>query len=151
VSVASGRLVWAYDDVEPMIQTLPHLGPDLPLVVFLRAPEDLVDYAAQQSPRGVTAQRMRAAQYQARGIVEGLIENQKERGIILELPQLPIPEGELHDVDLFFDAAVELAFEAARWLQEVHGGPALEQASGVLGALWRSQHSSDERAAADRH
>jgi transposase-like protein len=151
VSVASGRLVWAYDDVEPMIQTLPHLGPDLPLVVFLRAPEDLVDYAAQQSPRGVTAQRMRAAQYQARGIVEGLIENQKERGIILELPQLPIPEGELHDVDLFFDAAVELAFEAARWLQEVHGGPALEQASGVLGALWRSQHSSDEPAAADRH
>jgi hypothetical protein len=33
-------------------------------------------------------------------------------------------------VELFFDASVELAFEAARWLQEVHGGPPLEEAFG---------------------
>jgi hypothetical protein len=38
-------------------------------------------------------------------------------------------------VDLFFDASVELAFEAARWLQEVHGGPPLEEAPGILGTL----------------
>lgn len=150
LSVASGRLVWAYDDVEPLIETLPNIGPELPLVVFLRAPDAVVDYAAEQSPRGVSAQRMRTAQYQARGIVEGLIEKQKERAIILELPQLPLRPGELHDVDLFFDAYVDLAFQAARWLQQVHGGPALEEARGVLGALWRSAHSGGAPAAERR-
>jgi transposase-like protein len=140
-SVASSRVVWTYDDVEPLIETLPHIGPELPLVIFVRAPDPVVDYAAEQSPRGVSAQWMRAAQYQARGIVEGLIEKHKERGLILELPDLPLAAGELHDVDLFFDAYVKLAFQAARWLEQVHGGPALEEAPGVLGALWRSAHS----------
>jgi hypothetical protein len=42
MSVASGRLVWAYDDVEPLIETLPNIGPELPLVVFLRTPDAVV-------------------------------------------------------------------------------------------------------------
>jgi transposase-like protein len=150
MSVVNGRLVWAYDDVEPLIETLPSVGPELPLIVFLRAPDAVVDYAAEQAPRPITAKRMHTAQDQARGIVEGLIERQKERGVVLDLPQLPLPVGELHDVDLFFDAYVELAFQAARWLQEVHGGPSLEEAPGVLGTLWRARDRDDTTAGGER-
>jgi hypothetical protein len=151
-SVASGRLVWAYDDVEPLIETLPNIGPEFPLVVFVLVPDAVVNYAAEQSLTAVTAQRMHTAQHQARGIVEGLIEKQRERAIILDLPEFPLPQGELHDVDLFFDAHVELAFQAARWLQEVHGGPPLEEAPDVLGALWRrAQGRDDETATGERH
>jgi hypothetical protein len=53
-------------------------------------------------------------------------------------------------VDLFFDAYVELAFEAARWLQEVHGGPPLEEAPGILGTLWRARGPDDTTAGGER-
>ena len=53
-------------------------------------------------------------------------------------------------VDLFFDAYVELAFEAARWLQEVHGGPPLEEAPGILGTLWRARDPDDTMAGGER-
>jgi transcriptional regulator with XRE-family HTH domain len=141
---AAGRRVWAYDDVEPLVQTLPSIGPELPLVVFLRAPDSIVRYAAEQSPRSISARQMEVAQNQVRGIVEGLIEKHKERAVILDLPELPIEQGKLHDLDLFFDAYVELAFQGVRWLKEFHGGPSLDQAQGILGALWRAAHSNDD-------
>jgi len=146
---AAGRRVWAYDDVdvEPLVETLPSIGPELPLVVFLRAPDAVVQYAAEQPPRGITARRMDVAQNQARGIVEGLVEKRKERAVVLDLPELPIEQGKLHDVDLFFDAYVELAFQAVRWLEEFHGGPSLEEAQGILGALWRSTNGRDDATA----
>ena len=50
-------------------------------------------------------------------------------------------------VDLFFNASVELACEAARWLQEVHGGPPLEEAPGILGTLWRARDLTTPRPA----
>jgi hypothetical protein len=53
-------------------------------------------------------------------------------------------------VDLFFDASVELAFEAARWLQEVHGGPPLEEAPGILGTLWRARGPDDTTPGGER-
>ena len=53
-------------------------------------------------------------------------------------------------VDLFFDASVELAFEAARWLQEVHGGPPLEEAPGIFGTLWRARDPDDTTAGGER-
>jgi transcriptional regulator with XRE-family HTH domain len=141
---AAGRRVWAYDDVEPLVETLPSIGSELPLVVFLRAPDAVVQYAAEQSLRDISARQMDVAQNQVRGIVEGLIEKHKERAVILDLPELPIEQGELHDVDLFFDAYVELAFQAVRWLKEFHGGPSLDQAQGVLGALWHATHGNDD-------
>jgi transcriptional regulator with XRE-family HTH domain len=148
LSLAAGRLVWAYDDVEPLVETLPRVGPELPLVVFIRTPDAVIQYAAEQSARGVTARQMETAQHQARGIVEGLIEKRKERAIVLDLPQLPITPGELHDVDLFFDAYVGLAFQAVRWLHESHGGPSPDDAQGILGALWRSNKDDDAAAGA---
>jgi hypothetical protein len=51
---------------------------------------------------------------------------------------------------LFFDAYVELAFEAARWLQEVHGGPSLKEAPGVLGTIWRARDRDDTTAGGER-
>jgi hypothetical protein len=156
-SLAAGRLVWAYEDVEPMMETLPSIGHELPLVVFIRVPDTVVQYAAVQSPRGVTARQLATVQYQVRGIVEGLIESQKERGIvegliesqkeravILDLPRLPVEPDSRHDVDLFFDAYVDLAFQAVRWLHRAHGGPSLGEARGILGALWRSSGRSGE-------
>jgi hypothetical protein len=51
---------------------------------------------------------------------------------------------------LFFDAYVELAFEAARWLQKVHGGPPLEEAPGILGTLWRARDPDATPAGGER-
>jgi hypothetical protein len=144
MSIAAGRRVWAFDDIEPLVETLPSIGPELPLVIFLRVPDAVVAYAAEQSPRGSTARQMEMAQNQARGIVDGLIEKRKERAVVLDLPQLPIQPGTLHDVDLFFDAYVELAFQAVRWLKEFHGGPPLEETQGILGGLWRSTHGRND-------
>lgn len=91
---------------------------------------------------------MEVAQNQAQGIVEGLLEKRKERAVVLDLPELPIEQGKLHG--LFFDAYVETAFQAVRWLEGFDGGPSLEEAQGILGALWRSTHGRDDASAPHR-
>jgi transcriptional regulator with XRE-family HTH domain len=133
---AGRRLVWSYDDLEPLSETFqPALvGSELPLVVFLRISEDLIEYAAEQAPRDCDAAMIEAAQSRVRRLLQ---KRPADRSVVLDVPDLPIPPGSLHDVDLFFDAYVKLAFEAAQWLHKVHDGPALDDAPGLLGDLWR--------------
>ena len=130
------RLVWSYDDLEPLLETFQAtlVGPELPLVVFLRIPERLIEYAATQLPRRPEPETIEAAHLRVRRLIE---KRSPERSLILDVPDLPIAEGSLHDVDVFFDTYVDLAFKAAHWLQEVHNGPSLDGAPGVIGELWR--------------
>jgi transcriptional regulator with XRE-family HTH domain len=136
---AGRRLVWSYDDLEPLLETFqpPLIGPELPLVVFLRIPENLIDYAAEQLPRPYDPAMIETAQARVRRVLD---KRADDRSLVLDLPDLPIAEGSLHDVDRFFDAYVELAFRTATWLHDVHGGPTLDEAPGVIGKLWRNRN-----------
>jgi hypothetical protein len=135
---AGRRLVWSYDDLEPLLETFhPALvGPELPLVVFLRIPETLIEYAAEQLPRPCDPATIETAQIRVRRLLEKRL---ADRSLVLDVPDLPIAEGSLHDVHLFFDTYVDLAFEAAQWLERVHEGPALDRAPGIIGELWRDR------------
>jgi hypothetical protein len=103
-------------------------------VVFLRIPESVIEYAAEQLPRGGDEARIEAVQNRIRRFLD---RRGGDRSIMLDLPDLPIEPGTLHDVDAFFDACVKLAFEAAQWLHKHHRGPSLEDAPGLLAELWR--------------
>ena len=60
----------------------------------------------------------------------------------------PPPEGGLHDQDLFFDAYVELAFQAYQQLQKAFGGPTLDEVPGALGGAWRAAYQPEPDPAA---
>ena len=134
---AGRRLVWCCDDLEPLTETFRQglVGPELPLVVFLRIPESLIEYAAEQLPNGPDPASIEAAQNRIRRLLD---KRGDDRSLMLDVPDLPIEPGALHDVDLFFDAHAKLAFEAVQWLHKFHDGPALDEAPGILGELWRS-------------
>lgn len=140
---AGRRLVWAYDDLEPLVETLrePLLGRDLPLVVFIRIPESLIEYGGRRLPRGVDAAAIETAQNRVGRLLD---QRGGDRSVVLDLPDLPLGPDRLHDVDVFFDAYVTLAFEAVEWLEKFHDGPRLEAAPGTLAELWRGAHQEGE-------
>jgi transcriptional regulator with XRE-family HTH domain len=137
----AGRcLVWSYNDLEPLVESLrePLLGPELPLVVFVRIPESLIEYAGRRLSRGVDAAAIETAQNRIGRLLD---QRGNDRSVVLDLPDLPRGPDQTRDVDLVFDAYVELAFEAVQWLHKFHDGPRLETAPGTLGELWRAaQH-----------
>jgi transcriptional regulator with XRE-family HTH domain len=134
----AGRcLAWSYDDVEPLVDSLrePLLGPELPLVVFVRIPERQIEYAGRRLPRGVDAAAVETAQNRIGRLLD---QRGNERSVVLDLPDLPLGPDQLRDVDTYFDAYVDLAFQAVQWLHKFHDGPRLEAAPGILAELWRA-------------
>jgi transcriptional regulator with XRE-family HTH domain len=129
--------VWAWNSVQPILNTFSEIGPDRPLVIFLEAPDALVEFAEHH--------RGHAGALRAQDMIRGtLLRREADTYKTLRLPDLPLPEpGEAHDVDLFFDAYVRCAFAAVQWLCERHGVPPLDSAPGVLGDLWRAREERD--------
>lgn len=156
-------LVWAWTDIRSILRTFRRLEleafPDraepriaLPLVVFIKVPDTLFEYVAERDARdpsqrgGLLDAELVAA---AQSLIEvHLAKRDPTSYKVLELtpPQdaLEIPPAD-RSVDLFFDQYVQLAFEAAQWLQQVHGGPRLNEAPGILAQLWRRGPKSDPR------
>jgi hypothetical protein len=136
------QTVWSYSDPKPILQTFRQLGDELPLVVLLRAPDSLLSYTTAQfaEREHPDVDLVEAAQNLVRRTVEQ--SRPPESYLILDVPDLPLGSNKPDEVDLVFDAYVELAFRAAEWLHANHGAPALEQSDGILGTLWRSAHST---------
>jgi transcriptional regulator with XRE-family HTH domain len=130
--------VWAWNEVEPILRTFSEIGPDRPLVVFIEAPDSLVEFAESHGGH--------AGALRAQDMIRGtLLRRDPSTYTTLRLPDLPLPEqGTPHDVDTFFDAYVECAFEAVQWLCDKHGGPSLDEGTGVLGDLWRAMKEEDD-------
>jgi transcriptional regulator with XRE-family HTH domain len=133
-----GRLtVWSYSGLTPILQTFREIGSTLPLVVLLQAPDGAFEQIAQRlglqgSP---DIDLVEAAQSVARRTL--LTKRDAGSYVILDVPDLPLAEAGAADADPLVDARVELAFQAATWLHERHGGPPLDTAEGLLGDLWR--------------
>jgi hypothetical protein len=130
------RLVWSYNSVDPITGTFLEIRPDLPLVVFLKASDRLLAYAAERHGSRSSLVGMLTAQNTIQHAL-GQREDSKTY-LTLEVPDLSLDISRPHDVDFFFDTYVELAFAAAEWLMKEHGGPALQDAPGLLADLWRS-------------
>jgi transcriptional regulator with XRE-family HTH domain len=130
-------LVWSYSDLEPLVESLrePLLGRELPLVVFIRIPESLIEYAGRRLPRAADAAAVETAQIRIGRLLD---QRGNERSVVLDLPDLPLGPDQLRDVDGYFDAYVDLAFQAVQWLHKFHDGPRLETAPGILAELWRA-------------
>ena len=136
----AGRLlVWSYNSASPIVETLQELRKDLPLVIFLKASDSLIRYAGEQL--GETANAVVQLETAQNTIKHVLAERDPATYLALEVPELPLESGAAHDDDAFFDANVDLAFQAAAWLQRDHGGPALDDAPGVLADLWHQRAS----------
>jgi transcriptional regulator with XRE-family HTH domain len=132
----AGRcMVWSYHDLEPLVDSLrePLLGQELPLVVFIRIPERLIEYAGRRLARGADAAAVETAQNRIGRLLD---QRGNERSVVLDLPDLPPEPDQLRDVDAYFDAYVDLAFQAVQWLHKFHDGPRLETAPGILAELW---------------
>jgi hypothetical protein len=135
----AGRFMsWSYASVEPIGQTIQWLDkePDsLPLVVFLNAGDQLLEYCAQETAGDVAV--IETVQNRVRRELSKRQDH--DSYLILDVPELPLGAGAHQDRDVLLDAYVELAFQAAAWLHERHGGPSLDQGSGLLCDLWRQQ------------
>jgi transcriptional regulator with XRE-family HTH domain len=133
------RLVWSYNSVAAITETFLEIRPDLPLVVFLKASDGLIAYAAERMGGRSTVVEL----FTAQNTVEHALARREDTKtfLTLELPELPLDPHGPHDVHAFFDAYVELAFAAAEWLQKEHGGPSLDDAPGMLAELWRSHRA----------
>jgi hypothetical protein len=136
---AGRRLVWSYNSAGAITNTFLEIRPDLPLVVFLKASNRLVHYAAERQHKRVTPVDLLTAQ----STVEHALGRREDSStfLILEVPDLPLDTARQHDVHVCFDAYVELAFAAAEWLMKEHGGPSLDDAPGLLAELWSSPRS----------
>jgi transcriptional regulator with XRE-family HTH domain len=132
------QTVWSYSDPKPILQTFRQLGPDLPLVVLLRAPDSLLSYTtAQLAERDdPDVDLVEAAQNLVRRTVTQ--SRTPDQYLILDVPDLALGGSDPDEVDVVFDAYVDLAMQAATWLHQRHGAPALEDSDGILGQLWRS-------------
>ena len=130
------RLIWSYNAPGPILETFPAVRPDLPLVIFLKASDTLISYAAERLPGKSTVVDLLTAQH----TVEHALNQRDDTKtfVTLEVPEHLLDLTVPYDVHGFFDAYVELAFAGAEWLQKEHHGPALDDAPGMLADLWRS-------------
>ena len=138
----TGRLtVWSYSALQPILDTFETIDPQLPLVILLRAPDSLAGLATRRLGLESSQDRFlveTAQNFARRVLIDG---RNPSTYLILDVPELPVDLGPREEADRIFDTAVELAFKAARWLQDHHGGPSLHDARGVLGGLWRDQQA----------
>ncbi|GAA0905357.1 hypothetical protein Vau01_072730 [Virgisporangium aurantiacum] len=135
------QTVWSYLDPKPILQTFRQLGPELPLVVLLRAPDSLIEHVTGEfAERGDPDVDLVEA---AQNLVRRTVEPNRSAGsyLIVDVPDLPIGSGKPDEIDLIFDAYVEIAFKAAEWLHVTHDGPALATSDGILGRLWRTANT----------
>jgi transcriptional regulator with XRE-family HTH domain len=139
------QTVWAYSALKPILQTFRELGEQLPLVIVLWAPDSLLGLATKRLGLDGSPDRdlVETAQNVAR---RELLENREpDSYLILEVPEPSVDPGHPEEADRFFDSYVELAFTAARWLHDRHGGPPLDNAPGLLGALWSNKGAPSRR------
>jgi len=109
--------------------------------VLLRAPDSLIEHVtAEFTSRGDPDVDLLEA---AQNLVRRTVEQNRDTGtyLIIDVPDLPLGTGKADEIDLVFDAYVELAFRAAEWLHVNHGAPALAHSDSILGRLWRSVNS----------
>jgi hypothetical protein len=135
------QTVWSYLDPKPILQTFRQLGPELPLVVLLRAPDSLIEHVTVEfASRGDPDVDLLEA---AQNLVRRTVDQNRDAStyLILDVPDLPLGTGKPDEIDLVFDAYVDLAFQAAEWLHTAHGAPALANSDSILGRLWRSVNS----------
>jgi hypothetical protein len=133
--IGAGRLlIWSYNTAAPIIETFPGLQKDLPLVVFLKASDRLIRYAAERLGETSNVVQLETAQNTIKHV---LTDRDAGTYLTLEVPELPLESEAPHDDDAFFDSYVDLAFKAAEWLHREHGSPPLDDAPGVLADLWR--------------
>lgn len=135
------QTVWSYLDPKPILQTFRQLGPELPLVVLLRAPDSLIEHVtAEFAGRGDPDVDLVEA---AQNLVRRTVDQNRDPAtfLIIDVPDLPIGSGKPDEIDLIFDAYVDLAFLAAEWLHTQHGAPSLANSESILGRLWRSADS----------
>jgi hypothetical protein len=141
----AGRFMsWSYASVEPIGQTIQWLDkePDsLPLVVFLNAGDQLLEYCARETAGDIAM--IETVQNRVRR--ELMKRQEQDSYLVLDVPELPLGAGSHEDRDVLFDAYVELAFQAAGWLHERHGGPSLDRGSGLLAGLWRRRDGQPAR------
>jgi hypothetical protein len=135
---ASRRLIWSYNSAGAITNTFLEIRPDLPLVVFLKSSNRLMDYAAQRQRENLSALDLVTAQST---VEHALSRRPASTYLTLEVPDLPLDSTRQHDVHVCFDAYVELAFAAAEWLMKEHGGPSLDDAPGLLAELWSSHRA----------
>jgi hypothetical protein len=130
----SDDMVWSYNELEPMRGTIAQVAASGTPVVWIEAPESLIDWEVQnwEKDKGYL---MATQSIIAEGLREALAQGTALR---LELPELDIPPVPI-DADVLFDAYVELAFGAFEWLHRKFGGPVLQDASGELGRLAASR------------
>jgi hypothetical protein len=142
----AGRLtVWSYSDLKPILQTFREIQEDLPLVVLLKAPDSFLEYVTKRlgledSP---DVDLVETAQNVVRRKL--LTRRDPRTYMILEIPDVTIHSPDPEEAHLLLDIYVDLAFQAAAWLHEHHGGPALDTAPGALGELWRKARSAGLR------
>jgi hypothetical protein len=123
-------VVWAYNELEPMRETIAEVAASGIPVVWIEAPESLIDWAVQNWDKN-KGDLMATQRIVAEGVFDALAQGTALR---LELPVLEIPPVPT-DTDVLFDAYVDLAFDAFDWIHRQFGGPALPEASGELGRL----------------
>lgn len=130
----SDDMVWSYNELEPMRATIAQVAASGTPVVWIEAPESLIDWEVQnwEKDKGYLMATQRII---AEGLRDALTQGTALR---LELPTLDIPPVPI-DADVLFDAYVELAFDAFEWLHRKFGGPALQDAGGELGRLASSR------------
>ena len=139
---AAGRLtVWSYSALQPILDTFEKIDAQLPLVVLLRAPDSLAGLATRRL--GLEGRPDRYLVETAQNVARRTLVDGRDPStyLILDVPELPVDRHPPDEADRVFDTAVELAFEAARWLQDYHEGPSLDDAHGVLGELWRNRQT----------
>ncbi len=132
-------VVFSWDEPISIRETFRETGEDAPLVVLLRAPDSMLEYAVRRfSADGsqAAADELEIAQNVARRTLEN--RSNKDTYLRLDLPELTPGHDPADDVDDMFDAYVELAFEVADWLHRRHGARKLSEASGILSQLKRN-------------
>jgi transcriptional regulator with XRE-family HTH domain len=133
-------VVFSWDEPTSIRETFREIGEDSPLVVFLRAPDSMLEYAFRRfSAEGsqTAADELEIAQ----NVVRRTLENRhdKDTYLRLDLPELSSEHDPARDADILFDAYVELAFEIADWLSKRHGARNLFDTSGILSRLKRNR------------
>jgi hypothetical protein len=125
------NIVWAYNELEPMRATIADVAASGEPVIWIEAPESFIDWAVQnwEKDKG----DLMATQHIIAERTHDALEN--GNALRLMLPELHIPAIP-RDMDVLFDAYVELAFEAFDWLHERFAAPNLAQAHGELGRLY---------------
>lgn len=124
------NVVWAYNEPEPIRVTIAEVAASGLPVIWIEAPESLIDWAVQNwgKDKGVLMATQRIV---AEGLHDAL---EQGNALRLQFPELEIPPIP-KDTDVLFDSYVELAFDAFEWLHRQFGAPELAEANGELRRL----------------